>query len=176
MKSKSDSSWARDIRLQVIELVSLLVLLVLVAAGYDNWTQYSIDGVRRQINDYHLVANSHYLRAMEELRNLQMHHGLHLHGHNHMHSPDGQHDLMLGDAQHSALHYLVDASLHRGIELERRFQDPRFAGLERKLEMQILAMSEAYTAYEMQTASDEELIGVFQRLLVTLEDADQFFV
>ena len=75
MKAVGDRSWAGDIRRQIYELVALLALLVVIAAGYDVWSHVSIERVRVEINDHHLVANSHYLRAMEELRNLQGHHG-----------------------------------------------------------------------------------------------------
>ena len=70
----ADKSWARDIRRQVFELIFILAALVIAAAGYDFWSYVSIERVRTEINNHHLLANSHYLRAMEELRNLQIHH------------------------------------------------------------------------------------------------------
>ena len=105
-----NTNWAGDIRRQVYELISILVLLVAAAAGYDYWTHYSIERIRHELNDYHLIANSHYLRAMEELRNLQTHHGLSGHGETgeHTHS-----ELVLSGAHHSALHFLADYAVER---------------------------------------------------------------
>ena len=169
MASNMNNSWARDIRRQVYELVSILVLLVVAAAGYDYWTHYSIERIRHQINDYHLVTNSHYLRAMEELRNLQTHHGLKQQAHPQTHSANNAQGLILGDARHSALHYLADESIRSGLDLEYSYQNARFTGLVNKLNQQNLELSETYTAYEMQAASDADLIIVSGRLLVTLE-------
>lgn len=175
MAPNTNISWARDIRRQVYELVSILVLLGVAVAGYDYWTHYSVERIRHQINDYHLIANSHYLRAMEELRNLQTHHGLkqqvqpQAHSQSQSHTAEAEQGLILGDARHSALHYLADESIRNGLDLEDSYRNSRFSRLANKLNRQNLELSEVYTAYEMQAGSDAELIDVSARLLVTLE-------
>ncbi len=169
METGANNAWARDIRRQVYELVSILVVLVVVAAGYEYWTHLSVEITSRRVNDYHLLTNSHYLRAMEELRNLQTHHGLRQQPADKSHSTDRNNDLILGDVRHSVLHYLADESIRSGLVLERSYQKARFTGLANKLEQQNLELSESYTAYEMQAGSDSELIDVTSRLLVTLE-------
>ena len=169
MKPETDQSWARDIRRQVYELILLLVAMVIAAGGYDYWNHYSIERATNQTNDYHLVANSHYLRAMEALRNLQAHHGLKLQTHAHNQPPQIGADLILGNTQHSMLHHLADASMQNGLGLERRYEDTRFGVLSSKLERQTLLMSERYTAYEMAAGSDADLIDISARLLITLD-------
>jgi len=169
MTIESGKSWARDIRRQVFELIGILIALVTVAAGYELWSHQSIESVRVDINNYHLVANSHYLRAMEELRNLQSHHGLKLNpgSAGDHHSQDRL--LTLDDTHHTALHYLVDEKIEFGLTLERQFDDYRFATLSERLEQLVLSLSESYTAYEMDAASDEDLLQATNKLLTTLD-------
>ena len=169
MRTSSKNSWARDIQRQISELIFILVMLVVVAGGYDIWAHVSIESVRHKINDYHLIANSHYLRAMEELRNLRGHHGalLELHADNAAHSSDLE--LLLADTQHMTLHYLVDETIKNGLALERQYDDRRFNLLRDKLEQQTLSLSESYTAYEMNAATDAELMNITGKLLLSLE-------
>ena len=170
MKSGDNQSWARDIRRQVLELIVILAALVVAAGGYDFWSHVSNERVRDEINDYHLIANSHYLRAMEELRNLQGHHG----SLQQMPSADpaarrAESGLLLGVVQHKVLHYLVDEKINLGLALEQRYDNPHFRALRRKIEEQVLSLSEVYTAYEMNAADDMDLLGITDKLLVSLD-------
>jgi diguanylate cyclase (GGDEF)-like protein len=167
--ANSNKSWAGGIRRQVFELFGILIALVMVAGGYELWSHWSIERVREETNNYHLVANSHYLRAMEDLRNLRSHHVSRLKSDSapHRHSSDSE--LILEDSYHTTLHYLVDKQIESGLVLERRYADYRFDMMSRRLDQQLLSLSELYTAFEMNAASDEDLQQVTVKLLTTLD-------
>ena len=76
MNAETRAPWSKDIRRQVLQLITLLVSLVVIGAGYDVWSHRAIELGRQKLTEYHLVSNSHYLHAMEELRKLQSHHAL----------------------------------------------------------------------------------------------------
>ena len=90
----------------------------MVAAGYHLWSHVSVEKVRNNINDHHLVANSQYLRAMEELRNLQMHH-------TERHETDTNTNngwnqrFVKADNQQSVIYHLVEEAINKGLALER---------------------------------------------------------
>ena len=169
MNNDDKNSWARDIRRQVLELILILATLVVIAGGYDFWSHVSIERVREELNNYHLIANSHYLRAMEELRNLQGHHGLRAGAGSDNNLASHEHVLLLDDVQHATLHYLIDEKINLGLALERQFDDRRFKMLSNKIEQQTLSLSEVYTAFDMDAASDSDLHNITGRLLISLE-------
>ena len=106
---------------------------------------------------------------MEELRNLQSHHGTKLRlGHDDNSAPGSLH-LTLGEIHHTATHYLVDEQIQNGLSLEQQYDDYRFATLSKRLEQQVLSLSELYTAFEMNAADDADLLLLTNRLLITLE-------
>ena len=167
--ANSNKSWAGSIRRQVFELFGILIALVMVAGGFELWSQWSIERVREETNNYHLVANSHYLRAMEDLRNLRSHHVSRLKSDSGPHRHSSGSGLILEDSYHSTLHYLVDKQIESGLVLERRYADYRFDIMSRRLEQQLLSLSELYTAFEMNAAGDEDLLQVTVKLLSTLD-------
>ena len=111
MTGEDKTSWARDIHRQVYELVLILAMLVVVAAGYHLWSHVSVEQVRNNINDHHLVANSQYLRAMEELRNLQMHHTQRHETDTLQESSRWNQDFAQANNQQSVIYHLVEEAI-----------------------------------------------------------------
>jgi len=163
MRSAS-GSWAHEIRRQVYWLVTILITLVAVTAGYNFWSHISIENERERINNHHLVANSHYLRAMEDLRYLQ-------------NQPlaadagDSQADEDMSDAEsrNTVLYSLIEKSFQAGLALERRYPDPRFAMLNNKLEQQLLLLSQVAGTHRPFAGDSDALAQVVDRLLITGE-------
>ena len=173
MTIDKSKSWVRDIRRRVFELIGILIALVVFAAGYELWSHESIGRARDDISNYHLVTNSHYLRAMEELRNLQSHHAREpkLGVEKNQHTQDIQ--LTLNDTQHKVMHYLAAEKIEWGLALERQYDDHRFTGLSDRLRQRLLSLSETYTAYEMDAAGDQDLLRATSRLLTVLDQITQ---
>lgn len=169
MNVEHKNSWARDIHRQVYELVLILTLLFIVATGYDIWSHVSIEKVRNNINDYHLVANSRYLRAMEELRNMQVHDA----GRRETATGDAAESrdsaLVPADNQLAVIYHLVADAIAQGLALEREYEDPHFGLLSEKLERHTSQLAQGYATYEANPGADSDLMNITVRLLASLE-------
>ena len=165
----SDSfPWSRNIRQQVMQMIVLLVTLVAVGAGYDIWSHESIEMIEREMNEYHLASNSHYLRAIEELRNIQIHHGVKATGMDHDEKLSSKDPFRLTRTNHLASHYLMTQRIAKGLALEREFADPRFATLSSRLERQMSSLDTRLFDNQQEQDSDEEIIAGIDDLLKTL--------
>ncbi|MDX1734995.1 MAG: EAL domain-containing protein [Halioglobus sp.] len=168
MKLEHRNSWARDIHRQVYELVLILTTLFVVAGGYNIWSHMSVDDVRNDINDYHMVAISHYLRAMEELRGIQVQHA------------EGQNrradDAQAGGAQPLTpignqlplIYHIVNDSIGRGLALERQYDDRRFDALSKKLARQASQLAQGFEQLGPK-GGDTKLMALTSSMLVSLE-------
>ena len=74
MSSRDKSFWSSDIGRHLYQLIALFIVLILVAAGYELWSHKSLEHIEKKANNYHLRANSHYLRAMEEFWKIETRH------------------------------------------------------------------------------------------------------
>jgi len=169
MKTNRSKSWAGDIRRQVYALLAILIALVVVAAGYNFWSQVSIDVRRDHANQLHLVASSHYLRAMEDLRSLQ---NLQQSGFDATRNGDGTpaaSGILQLESRHSILMNLIEASFLSGLALEKRFVDPRFTMLVNKLEYQLLLLKRADQGDAANAGKDGALARAIDRLLISGE-------
>ena len=127
----------RSTRRHVYELVMILVLLCLVAAGYFYWIESSAERIRYFADNYHLLSGSHYMAAMEELRHIESQMSL---------------ELARADIDTNALDkltetqatyrcngsaYIAQQEIRAGLEHDSPFSDNRFDSLERKLTRQL---------------------------------------
>ena len=71
--------------------------------------------------------------------------------------------------QHTTLHYLIDEKIEAGLVLERQYDDYRFVTMRKRVEQQLLSLSELYTAYEMEAANEEDLLLQTNKLLTILD-------
>ena len=141
--------WSATIRRQVLQLIALLVSLVLIGAGYDIWSHESIEHIERKTTRNHLLTTSHYLKAMEELRNIQNHHAMHsMQSMHHGEVEDIRSSLQMSDSQHDSKHYLVHQRINQALELEQEIADPRFNALSARLKQQIALFEVNFKAYQ----------------------------
>ena len=129
MSTNDNRSWARDIRRRVVELIVIFTLLVVIAASYDFWSHVSIERVYGEINNYHLMANSQYLRAMEELHSLQSQRTTSAGRAANNSAPKPE----LPDEVQQTTYYLINEKINSGLALERQFNDQRFQMLSNKI-------------------------------------------
>ena len=61
----NQETWIRSTRRHVYELVVILVMLCLFAAGYFYWIKSSSEKIRYVADNYHLLSSSHYIAAMD---------------------------------------------------------------------------------------------------------------
>ncbi len=124
-------------RRYVYELVAILVILCVVAAGYLYWIKSSTERIRYIADSYHLLSSSHYMAAMEELRRIENQMSLEL-------AKDRLDTTMLGQltetrktyrCQDAA--YITQQRISSGLELGSGSSDNRFDSLERKLRREI---------------------------------------
>ena len=130
------------IRLHIYQLISLVVILGLITGVYVFW-QKSLSGSSQALaSDYHLSSNSHYLRAMLELRYIQ--------SHSILESLEKSIDSNLQKSSQEIQHeysdtvsfYLVRDELHAALALQDEFADGRFDPLTDKLRQQLFILIE----------------------------------
>jgi len=132
MKSNVDV-WRRSTRRHVYELVMILVMLCLVAAGYLYWVKSSSEKIRYVADNYHLLSGSHYIAAMEELRHIESQMSLEL--------AQAVIDTKLLDIlketqaayRCNGSAYISQQKISSGLELGSLYSDNRFDYLEHKL-------------------------------------------
>jgi len=136
MLSNQDT-WIRSTRWHVYELVIILVMLCLVAAGYLYWIKSSSEKIRYIANNYHLQSSSYYMAAMGELRHIESQMSLEL-------AQEGIDTKTLDKLTETQEAYRCQGSafisqqeIRSGLELGSRFRDNRFDSLERNLARQI---------------------------------------
>lgn len=120
-------------RRYVFELVAILVILCVVAAGYLYWIKSSTERIRYIADSYHLLSSSHFMTAMEELRRIENQMSLEV-------ARNSLDTTVLGElmetretyrCQDSA--YIAQQRISSGLELGGRSSDARFDYLGRKL-------------------------------------------
>ncbi len=135
----NQDAWIRSTRRHVYELVMIMVMLCLFAAGYLFWLKSSSEQIRYLADDYHLLSSSHYMAAMEELRHIESQMSLEL-------AKAGINTKTLDklkEAQEiyrcNSSAYIAQQKISLGLELDRLYRDNRFDSLKRKLTRQLSA-------------------------------------
>jgi diguanylate cyclase (GGDEF)-like protein/PAS domain S-box-containing protein len=169
MRSKQ-VTWIRSTRWHVYELVIILVMLCLVASGYLYWIKSSSEKNRYIADNYHLLSNSHYMAAMEELRHIESQMSLEL--------ARGSRDTKMLDKlteTHETYRcngsvYISQQQVNSGLALGKLYNDSRFASLEHKLKRQISAVMLEDVAF---CKAGEQKILDIRRILRTLRQIVQ---
>ena len=134
MNTHDTASWSGDIRRYVLEMLVLLILLLALGACYSIWADRRLEGIEREANTFHLATNAHYLRAMQELRKIQIHPGFLIAAQTEDSitgaSPNQDSDI----TQLLTMNHIVHQEILKGLALEHYFSDNRFSLLSNKLE------------------------------------------
>jgi diguanylate cyclase (GGDEF)-like protein len=167
MNSPDSTSWARDIRRYVLQMLVLLIILVAVGACYKYWSLQRLEGIERDANSYHLAVNNHYLRAMEELRKIQGDYAFLISG-----RTDGEvtsPGLNFDHVQFLTMSHIVQQQILKALALENDFADIRFELLIGRLEQQLVAIDSTLHQLQENRKLDNINGSDIDRLLVTLE-------
>jgi diguanylate cyclase (GGDEF)-like protein/PAS domain S-box-containing protein len=168
--SANQETWIRSTRRHVYELVVILVMLCLFAAGYFYWIKSSSEKIRYVADNYHLLSSSHYMAAMEELRHIESQMSLELA----QASVDASTLDKLTETQEAyrcrGSAYISEQKIRSGMELGSRYKDSRFFVLERNLDRQIAATDLSDDMFC--TASEQQILNI-RRLLRTLRQMVQ---
>ncbi len=142
MTATSNPLTPEEIRQHIYQLILLVVILGLISGVYGFWQKSLSDKSQALASDYHLNSNSHYLRAMLELRHIQ--------SHSILESLEKSIDLDLQKNSQQIQHeysdtvsfYLVRDELHAALVLQDEFSDSRFDPLSDKLQQQLFLLTE----------------------------------
>jgi len=160
-----ETSWPNVIRRHVYELIMLVVTLGLIAAGYVTWNRSSTDQILHLANNYHSASHSHFLKAMEELRQIQNHLSIDLAKPYVSHAMQTQLEGLQTDYNKTVSLHIIRQEVHQGLELQRTFADNRFESLTIKLER-------LFSTFEKSTIKDvtsEQMIQDVMGLLTPLK-------
>ena len=157
-------------RRYVYELVTILVILCVVAAGYLYWIKSSAERIRYIADSYHLLSSSHFMAAMDELRYIENQMSLELAKNN---LDTNRLDELMETretyrCQDSA--YIAHQKISSGLELGSRSTDTRFDYLERKLLLEISTTGLGDDAF---CVTSEQQIVKIRALLRTLRQIVQ---
>ncbi|MCP4767479.1 MAG: EAL domain-containing protein [Gammaproteobacteria bacterium] len=169
MSSRDKSFWSSDIGRHVYQLMALFIVLMLVAVGYELWSHESLEHIERKANNYHLRANSHYLKAMEEFRKIQVHHSFIAIRYSSNLNPGIDSKLVLKESQHLTMHHLANKAIEKGLALEYQYSDDRFSLLGKRLGQQMESIEASLEDLRQQAATDQALLPDIDRVLITLE-------
>jgi diguanylate cyclase (GGDEF)-like protein/PAS domain S-box-containing protein len=157
-------------RRYVYELVTILVILCLVAAGYFYWIKSSTERIRYIADNYHLLGSSHFMAAMQELRHIENQMSLELA----KKTLDTKMLDRLTETQEAYrcrdAAYLAQQRISSGLEIGSRSSDNRFASLERKIQREISTTGLGDDAFC--TASEQQIVNI-RTLLRTLRQIVQ---
>jgi diguanylate cyclase (GGDEF)-like protein len=169
MNRNGDRSWVWDITRQVYGLIALVVILVFIVVAYIYYSYNTIAQVVNKNTNYHLVAKSHYLQAMQELRNLQGRYSVNLaeeSGHN---TSFGTIGLVLKESNHAVQQSLIQQHIDRGLSLEQSYADARFENLAHRLADRAGILSQLYTDHIERGGNIEQILATSRKLLVNLD-------
>ena len=157
-------------RWHVYQLVTILVILCLVAAGYLYWITSSSNRIRYIADNYHLLSGSHYMAAMEELRHIESQMSLEL-------AQQGIETKTLDTLSETQETYRCRSSafisqqeIGSGLELGNRFSNRKFDSLERDLARQLSTTDIGSDTFC--EASGQQILDI-RRLLRTLRQIVQ---
>ncbi len=168
MTTYQETSWRNAIRRYVYEMLILLVILVLIAIGYRAWMQSSSNNIRRYINNYHLASTAHYLKAIDEIREVQI---LLIHESARKYIDKELRLTALAtkrDPNYSVMYYLMLQEIRAGLELHRIFVDSRFDTLTAKLAGQVSNYENSSSDYLQKDVASDQMIADIRGLLTTL--------
>ncbi|MGI9289322.1 MAG: putative bifunctional diguanylate cyclase/phosphodiesterase [Pseudomonadales bacterium] len=168
MTTTKETSWRNAIRRYVFEMLILLVILGLIAIGYRAWILSSSNNIRRYINNYHLASTAHYLKAIEEFREVQI---LLIHESARKYI-DTELQLTalasMREPNYSVMYYIILQKIRAGLELHRNFADGRFGTLTAKLARQVSNYEESSNDYVQNGVASDQMIADIRGLLTTL--------
>ncbi len=161
--------WPRVVRRYVYELIILIFLLGLIAAGYISWQGNTSDKIQRLGNDYHLANTSHYLKAMEKLHHMTSHLTYDLLKTNiddEFQAPT----MELGHEYNGSVYFhLIRQEIRTGLELQRSFADDRFDFLADRLERQLSIFEEHGEDYFLNGVTSNQMIPDIRGLMLPLK-------
>ena len=132
-------SWAEAIRKNVYQMGILIALFSLAVFGYQSWYSNSSEKVDSLANDYHLSSTFHYLKAMEELRYMQLQASNEI-----ANAPSKTIPIQPIVSQFYAMgQYIISQQILAGLELESNFTDSRFDRLSLKLKQQLKSFTDS---------------------------------
>jgi len=124
----SGKSWADSLHRSTVAMQVLLLLFIVIAAGYSSWHQHTSSQINRLANDYHLQASGHYLLASNELLQLQ----------SFLQSSSNPPSAIAANnfktySQNSAI-YLIQREIQFGLTLQNEYKNPQLASITQRLE------------------------------------------
>jgi len=162
--------WKRSTHRHVYELVMILVMLCIVAAGYLHWIKGSSEKIRYVADNYHLLSSAHYMAAMEELRHIESQMSIEL-------AQAGIDTKSLDQLKETQATYRCNGSayifqqnINSGLELGSLYSDNRFGFLEHKLTRQLSTSELSGDTFCM---ASERRIHYIRGLLTTLRQIVQ---
>ncbi len=168
MTTTSEISWTRLIRRYVHQLISLVFLLGLIAAGYISWHESTSDEYQRLASDYHLASSSHYLKAIAELRHTQ----------SQMHYDRSKANIETGlqgsfrtpepEYNSSISFYLIQQEVRAGLELQHTFADGRFDSLTERLEQELAIFEESGRDYFLNGTVAKQVVPAMRGFMMPL--------
>lgn len=162
------------IRQHIYQLIFLVIILGLVTGAYVFWQKSLSEQSQSLASDYHLDSNSHYLRAMLELRNIQNHNTLELLNSSIIANRPESFQGLKNEYNLKLALFLVRDELQFALELQRTFADQRFEPLSNKLEQQFSFFSDSGSdVFPYVKASSKEMYVSVSSMLVTLEQLVQ---
>ncbi|MEW4982658.1 MAG: ATP-binding protein [Cycloclasticus sp.] len=168
MESSFNQSWQKLIRRYIYTLVVLILLLVVISAGYAYWINSKKEWGETVAYQYHSTSSTYYLNAMEELRHLQndMNHTLLLQSSRPL---PKQIEVKLLHYSETSLLNLVRQHIKSGVSLHEKFPNKQFNGLILRLEQQLLIFNENFYSYRKTIKLNSELPTNIDGLLLTLK-------
>jgi len=173
MNNKHEQNWAWIIQKNIYSLIILYLVLGVISASYIYWQKSLLVEIQKYANEYHLASNYHFIKAIEEIRKIEIHVAYSHNKTNHKRELHIKQIKGNDNHKHASSFYLIQREIQSALKLHRHFSNDKFNYLTSRLQRRLSNLDNTAKGYFLRGGFSNEALDAIKSLITPLKQLEK---